>query len=382
MFARHTYSAGMSGFDRNKREEPLAMAKGDGPWGGPGKDGEVATDTPPTDPEAAAPQADPPRNPWLIPDPENTQRRSASIDDIFRSRGGTTGSGSGAAALNFKWLPWLIGGTVAAWLLATSVHVLAQDERGLVTTMGRYTETIGPGLHFTLPWPLQTVLRQQTGSEIRTAIPEKDAEALMPTADGELIDVSFQVRWRITDLRQYSFNLVEGEAAIRRLADAEMRAGVAEMRFDDLWGGARQSELQQRTLTRIQRVLDAWHSGVTLTAVEVTKFDPPGQLSDTVKRINQARAKAVKDGENAQLYRDQVMKEANSEVDDFNKAYASYKIAPQVTRRKMYDDMMARVLRNNTVILGATSAPAGSPQAASAAPATTPSAQPDGRPQP
>jgi membrane protease subunit HflK len=363
----------MSGFDRNERNEPLAMAKGEGPWSGPGKDGEVTTGTAPADADPTPPAAEAPRNPWLIPDTENAPRRSASIDDIFRSRGG--GSGKSGPTLNFRWLPWLVAGSVAAWILATSVHVLAQDERALVTTMGQYTETVGPGLHFTLPWPLQTVLRQQTGAEVRTSIPEKESEAVMPTSDGELIDVSFQVRWRITDLKQFTFNLPDGEAAIRRLADAEMRSGVAEMPFDDMWSGRRQAELQQRTMARIQRVLDAWHSGVSISAVEVTKFAPPADLADTFKRINEAKAKVAKDGENAQLYRDKVMKEAASEAEDFNKAYASYKIAPEVTRRKMYDDMMARVLRNNPVVLGGTGSPAVAPPRLDAAPAATASGE-------
>jgi len=352
----------MTGSDRNERAKPLAMAKGESPWGDPGKDGEVGVGTAPVEADPAAPAAEPPRNPWLVPDTDSTPRRSASIDDIFRSRGGgSSGSGRSGPTLNMRWLPWLLGGSVAAWILATSVHVLAQDERALVTTMGRYTETVGPGLHFTLPWPFQTMLRQQTGSELRAQIPDKDAEALMPTADGELIDVSFQVRWRIADLKQYTFNLPDGEAAVRRLADAEMRAGVAEMSFDDVRSGKRQAELQQHTMARIQRVLDAWHAGVAVTAIEVLRAGPPARLADTYQKIAAAREKAAKDRDNAALYRDQAMQDANGRASDFDKAYASYKIAPQVTRRKLYDDMMARVLRNNTVVLGGTGAPAAAP---------------------
>ncbi|MFM5894441.1 MAG: protease modulator HflK [Novosphingobium sp.] len=357
----------MNGSDRNERERPLAMAKGEGPWGGPGKDGEVATEVAPTDADPAPPAAEAPRNPWLIPDTEPAPRRSASIDDIFRGRGG--GSGKGGPSLNFRWLPWLIGGSVAAWILATSVHVLAQDERALVTTMGQYTATVGPGLHFTLPWPLQTVLRQQTGTEVRTPIPEKESEALMPTADGELISVPFQVRWRITDLKQYTFNLPDGEAAIRRLADAEVRAGVAEMPFDDLWGARRQAELQQRTMARIQRVLDAWHSGVSISAVEVVRWDPPAQLSDTFKLISEAKQKADKNHVEAERYSAQLMQIAKARAQDFDDAYRTYKIAPDVTKRTMYDDMMAKVLNNNTVVLGGSGVPANLPAAeAKAAP--------------
>ena len=358
----------MSGSDRFGRGKPLAMAKSDNPWGGE-EAGDVKTGPGPTAPDGEAP-----RNPWLVPETDVPPRRSASIDDIFRNRGGgPSGPGKGSRALNLRWLPWLGGGTLLALILATSVHVLAQDERALVTTMGQYSATIGPGLHFTLPWPLQTVLRQQTGNEVRTAIPEKEAEALMPTADGELIDVTFQVRWRITDLKQFTFNLPDGEAAIRRLADAEMRAGVAEMPFDDLWSGKRQAELQQRTMARLQRVLDAWHGGVAISAVEVTKWAPPGQLTDTFRRISEAKVKSGKNHDEAERYSAQLIQIATAKAQDFDKSYQSYRIAPDVTKRRMYDDMMAKVLNNNTVVLGGSGVPAQLPaSAAKAAPPPAP----------
>ena len=320
------------------------MAKHDNPWGGGGggagaNSGDPGPGDPASDAEPAPGGEADPRNPWLTPEAEPAPRRSASIEDIFRNRrgGGAPGGGllpSGSNA-GLRWLPWLVGGAVAAWLASTSVHILAQDERALVTTLGRYTETIGPGLHLTMPWPLQSVLRQQTGLEATTLLPEKEAETLMPTSDGELIDVSFQVRWRISDLKQFTFNLPDGEGAIRRLADAEMRAGVAELPFDALWGGTKQADLQQRVLGRVQKVLDAWHSGVTLSAIEVLRAGPPGRLAETFQKIGTAKEEAGKNRERALQWRAQVIKDANSEAGDFEQAYATYKIAPAVTRRKM-----------------------------------------------
>ncbi|MDL2351697.1 MAG: protease modulator HflK [Pseudomonadota bacterium] len=367
----------MSGSDRFGRGQPQAMAKSDGPWGGGGN--EAPAGEPAAEPVQEPSEGEPPRNPWLTPDADPPPRRSASIDDIFRKGRGGGAPGGGllpqASSAAWRWLPWLAAGTMAAWLLSTSVHVLAQDERALVITMGRYSNTIGPGLHMTLPWPLQTVLRRQTGSESLTQIPEKESETLMPTADGELIDVSFQVRWRISDLRQFTFNLPDGEAAIRRLADAEMRASVAELPFDAVWSGRRQADLQQRVLGRVQKVLDAWHGGVTVSAVEVLKAGPPARLADTFQKIGTAKEQASKNREDADRYHDQIIREATVKAHDFDKAFASYKIAPAVTRRKMYDDMMARVLRNNPVVVGGTGMPATLPPGPDAKPQPAPQTQ-------
>jgi membrane protease subunit HflK len=328
------------------------MSRGDSPWGGGNDSPDTAApdsgDTPPAGGD------DPVRNPWLSPDEASTPRRSAGLEDILR--GGGNGSG-GNGPLPTRLLPWLGLALISAWLAATSLHFLAQNERALVTTMGRYAGTIGPGFNVTLPWPLQSVQRSEVGKEAVTTLPDKEAETLMLTRDGELVNLSFQVRWRIADLRAYTYNLPEGEAAIRRLADAQMRAAVAEFDFTTITGARRQAEMQARVAGRMQRVLDAWRSGVSLSAVEVIRTAPPERLAKTFEKIDAAAADARKNQDNARAWRDQHLKEARAEARDFQLIYGEYKLAPEVTRQRMYYETMARVLRNNdTVILGGNAA--------------------------
>lgn len=318
------------------------MARGDSPWG----ENETEAEQAPADSQPAESGGSQPFNPWLAPDEGPKPRRSASIEDIFRNAGG------GQPRLKGGWLAWALAALVGAWLLGTSVHVLAQDERGLVLTMGRYTRTIGPGANLTLPWPFQSLVRRQVGADMVTAVPEKPAETLMPTRDGELIDVSFNVRWRIGDLRDFAFNLPEGEAAISRLADAEVRAAVAELPFDAVWNGPGKSEVEQRAALRLQRVLDAWHSGVRIVAIELTGNGPPARLADTFEKIAEAREKARLQTENDEAWKRRELDNARKEAAEFERVYAQYKIAPEVTRQKMYYETMERVLRNNRVIYG------------------------------
>ena len=119
-----------------------------------------------------------------------------------------------------------------------------------------------------------------------------------------------------------------------------------------------QPRLQQRAAARMQRVLDAWHSGIALVAVEVTRTDPPTRLAATFDKIAAATADARKNQENARAWRDQHLKEARAEARDFQLIYGEYKLAPAVTRQRMYYETMARVLRNNDkVILNGSGSP-------------------------
>ncbi len=331
----------------------------------PDKPAETPADTPETGAASPAPEPEPepepgppsepeaPRNPWLPPaEAGAAQRRSASMDDLLRSRRplprGPLKPGSGAI------LGFAMVGVVSAWLLSSSIHVLAQGERGVVTTLGRYAGTVGPGLNLTLPWPIQAVTRREVGKELVALLPDKEAETLMLTRDGELIDVRLQVRWRITDLRQFTYALPDGEAALRRLADSAIRGAVAEMTFDELRGGKRQAELQQRVAQRMQRVLDAWKAGITVSGIELTAANPPARLADTFKKIGTAGAEARKNHEVAVTYAGQLKYNAEAKARAFDKAYELYRIAPDVTRSRIYYETMEKVLRNNPVVIGGT----------------------------
>lgn len=347
------------------------MSRGDNPWGGQdngpngGTDGGTEGGKPADEGLPESGTGEPVRNPWLNPDEASTARRSASIEDIMRGGGG--GGGDGPLA-RIGLGSWLGLGLISAWLVSSTVHYLGTDERALVTTLGRHAGTIGPGVNFTMPWPLQAVDRQAVGKETSTALPDKETESLMPTREGELVNLSFMVRWRVSDLRAYRYNLPEGEAALRRLADAQMRAAVAELGYVEIVGGRRQGELQQRVAGRVQRVLDGWKSGIVLSAVEVTRTSHPAKLGATFERISKATADARKNRENAIAWRDQHLAQARTEARDFQLIYGEYKLAPQVTRQRMYFETMARVLKNNDkVILGGSAAatiPAGDPDPA------------------
>ncbi|MFM5954353.1 MAG: SPFH domain-containing protein [Novosphingobium sp.] len=339
------------------------MSDSDGPKRGRKKKADTSTDGGQQEPQgeakpvpgndAGATPADrpakPPRNPWAQESADPQQRRSASIDDILRQRPGRMQAALRGESPN--WAALALIGVVAAWLSATSIHVLAQGERGIVTTFGRYSDTIGPGLHFTLPWPVQQVLRREVGKDMTTLLPEKEAETLMPTRDGELIDVRLQVRWRVSDFRQFAYAFPDGEAAIRRLADAEIRAAAAEFSFDEIRSGQRQGEMQQRVAGRMQRVLSAMRAGVTIAGVEVTDNKPPVKLAETFKKIGAATDEAAKNHERALTWAAQSRYSAQAEAEAFDRAYAAYQAAPGVWRTRMYYETMDKVLSNNPVVL-------------------------------
>src|SRR5690606_27092665 len=110
-----------------------------------------------------------------------------------------------------------------------------------------------------------------------------------------LVDLSYLIRWSIKDLKQYRFQLADPANTIREVAEAAMRASVAEQSLDAVLSGAGRADIEQRVNQRMQAILDAYRSGVSIQGVEIRKTDPPSQVEEAFKAVSAAQQEAESD---------------------------------------------------------------------------------------
>ncbi|MCB2073840.1 MAG: protease modulator HflK [Novosphingobium sp.] len=333
--------------------EPTGEADGNG--GNAGDDEPEISDAPP-------PRG--PRNPWLPPE-EGPPRRSAGIEDIFRGRDRRRppGGGGGRGGMprlpeppgGKSWFPFLVGGIVLIGLLVTSVHLIGPQERAVVKTLGNYTRTLEPGLAISAPWPIEAVDVEDVQGVRAVRIPESGQKAkLILTGDQNLVDISYIVRWNIKNLEQFKFRLAEPIETVNEVAEAAMRASVAENTLDDTFSGQGRAEIEQRVRERMQRTLDTYRAGIHVLGVEIDKADPPAEVVDAFRDVSVAEQNADAVKNQARGYAQQVLAQAQGEAEAFDKVYEQYRLAPQVTRQRLYYETMERVLsQTDTTIIEA-----------------------------
>ncbi|MDE8650906.1 protease modulator HflK [Novosphingobium album (ex Liu et al. 2023)] len=338
----------------------FAMAGGRSPWGG-GKRGDEAGEEAGQDGEApagGAPEKVRGGNPWLPP--ADKPRRSAKIEDIFggptRRGGGRGGPGGGIPRLPRRpdgksWFPLIVGGIALIWLGITTVHMVGPKEQGIVTTFGKYSRTITPGVSLTLPWPMQAVEVTDVTSIKRYTIPDNESEKLMLTSDQNLVDLSYLVRWNIKDLKDYRFRLSDPDDTVREVAEAAMRSSIAEISLDGALSGSGRAQVEQAVRERMQQILDGYHAGVTIQGVEIKKADPPTKVISAFQQVTAAQQDAERDRSNARAWAQQLLARAQGDAAAFDKVYEQYRLAPEVTKRRMYYETMERVLSNNDKVI-------------------------------
>ena len=320
-----------------RRPPILAAETPKGPWGGDG-DGAGSSG---------------PRNPWAQPPGgRKTTAKPTALDEFLRKARGSGGGGGGDNG-GFGGLPsganaralWAIGVAIIAvvWILFTSVHQIGPQQRGVVTYFGKYAGTLDPGVRLTMPAPIADVMVVDV-QKIRTDnFPVGEGENLTLTGDQNIIDLAYSVRWDIADPRDYVFQLAEPNATVRAAAESAMRAVVATTTLDQAIGTGR-TVIEQRVAALTQQILNDYKSGVRIQGVAIKQAAAPAQIVEDFNAVTAAQQEAIANLNQSRSYAQQVVARAQGEAASFDKVYEQYKLAPEVTRRRMYYETMEAVL--------------------------------------
>jgi membrane protease subunit HflK len=272
----------------------------------------------------------------------------------------------------------LLFAVIVIWLLSGFYRVNT-DEQGIVLRFGKFVQTTQPGLNYHLPYPIETVLTPRVTFENKIDIGfrlQEDArrgaitrdvpeESLILTGDENIVDVDFSVFWIINNAGRYLFNIQNPEGTVKAVAESAMREVIGRAQIQPILTGAR-AATEQEVLKLMQKILDGYQAGITVTRVQMQKVDPPSQVIDAFRDVQAARADAERLQNEAQTYANRVVPEARGEAarilqaaeaykertvveakgqaSRFLAILAEYKLAPEVTRRRMYLETMERVL--------------------------------------
>ena len=328
----------MSSFSRwFSRPRIMAADTPKGPWGGGGGDG-------------AGGGGGGPRNPWSVPPGGRRQpARATALDDFLKkARGGGSGGNPFGGGLpggpNARSL-WLIGAAVLLllWLLVTSFHNIAPQQRAVVTYLGRYGGTLEPGIQMTWPAPIASVQKVDVSAIREEVFPEGGGENLVLTRDRNVVDLNYQVRWSVADPQDFVFQLADPKATVRATAESAMREAVANVTLDEAIGPGR-AAVEGQVQDRMQRILTEYNAGIRIQGVAIRQADPPEAVNDAFKGVTAAQQYVSTLRNQAQAYYQQKLALAQGEAASFNAYYEQYKLAPEVTRRRMYYETMEAVL--------------------------------------
>ena len=254
-----------------------------------------------------------------------------------------------------------------AWAF-TGLYRVDQAERGVVQRFGAYTETTFPGLHWHIPFPIESVDIVNTG-----IVTDYGFSTEILTADEQYVFVQMVVQYLREDPVKYSFEVINPEGTLEDLTESALREVVGTSSLEVLVN-ERRDEIGPKTQVVLQSTLDAYKSGISVTSINLEKLDYPRAVQDAVDDtqkarndsdrfileaekyaqdlIPRARGAAQRILQDAEAYRDRVIADAEGQANRFLALLNEYEKAPKVTRDRLYLDAVEEVYKNsNKVIL-------------------------------
>ncbi|MCM8557642.1 FtsH protease activity modulator HflK [Sphingomicrobium sediminis] len=318
---------------------------GKGPWGAGGK-GSGGGDN--------GGGSEPPKGPWFggggQGGPQGPggpgKRNVTSLDEWLGKNRARFGGGKGGVPgrPDGSILMWGFIGLILVVLIFSSFHQIQPEQRGVLTRFGRYVDTLSPGVSITLPAPISRVEKVNVEEVREIKIGAENSERLMLTGDENIIDIEYIVRWRVREPEQYLFELANPEDTVRQVAESAMRQVIANSSLQDAIGGGR-SAIQAAVVQEMQETLDAYEAGIEMSGVEINRADPPAEVNEAFKDVTAAQQDAQSSINEANAYALQLTARAQGEAEAFNRVYEEYRLAPEVTQRRMYYETMEAVLK-------------------------------------
>lgn len=283
----------------------------------------------------------------------------------------------------------LVGIGLALLWMGSGIYRVNADELGVVLRFGQYNRTTEPGLHYHLPYPVESVSKPSVSSintveigasagqlsqQIYRGARMNDAgmsplqESQMLTGDSNIVEVNFEVQWRINAAtpEKFLFNVRDAGISVKPVAESAMREVIGQMKLEDILT-TEQGAIAQRTHDIIQQVLNAYDAGIEVVSVNLSKPDVPDEVIDAfqdVKKAQQdrettvniaqryrneilpkAQGDASRMEQEALAYKNQVVNRAKGETSRFLAVYEQFRAAEDVTRKRIYLETMEEIMR-------------------------------------
>lgn len=301
-----------------------------------------------------------------------------------------------------EWLRWLwdrrerlwrpLLGAAVALIVLNGFYAIQPDEVGIIERFGRrIAPAREPGLHYKLPWPVETLTRVRarqirvveigfrsvTGEGIEPAAYEwnvphragrfqrRPDESLVLTGDQNMIELTATVHFRLKQPDAFLFRLADGEAAVRAATESALQAVLGTTALDDALTVNRRV-LEDRARKLLEASLERYGAGVEILQLKLLDAHPSletvdafravaGAFEEKNRLINEAqgyandvlpkaRGEAKARLEAAQGFRTGRVSRATGDASRFTQSEAAYRTGPGVTETRLYLEAMEQVL--------------------------------------
>jgi len=284
----------------------------------------------------------------------------------------------------FRWVIAIVVIAFAAVLVLSSVYTVGDKEQAVITTFGKVTSITEPGIHFKLPFGIQEAQFVKVNEIKNIEIGYRsdgendkgvEAESKMITGDFNIVNVDFYVEYRISDPVQYLYASSNPDEILKMLIQSQIRNVIGSYEIDPVLTESKE-QIQSDILSLTVNELENYNIGLSLIGIRIQDSEPPtAEVNEAFMAVKnadsgaktainnanaykntreaEAEAEVNKIMQNAEYLKQKRINEAEQEVAMFNATFAEYIKNPEVTRARMYYEIIESVFPDVTIYIDA-----------------------------
>lgn len=233
------------------------------------------------------------------------------------------------------WTPRRIAlAALALWLL-TSIYIVPADQQAVQTRFGRVVAPrVMPGIHLSLPWPIDRVTRlkvrqlqrQVVGGDVADRVlgRAQPLAAQFLTGDQNIVHLRVVVQYSVAVPVEYLFQARDVSRIVGAAVEAELARHVARRHVDAVLT-TEKAALQEQVRAAAQHRLNHYRLGVLLSSVNLESAAPPPEAADAFRDVASARADASRIVSEAHGYFNDVLPKARGQARQLLEAAAAYR---------------------------------------------------------
>jgi modulator of FtsH protease HflK len=290
-------------------------------------------------------------------------------------------------ALQNKMNPKVIGIVIVAVIILLSLfsmyYMVDQKETAVVLRFGKFSKTVGPGLHFKLPFGIDKNYNVPTGRKLteefgfrtqeagvvtRYARGNYSQESYMLSGDLNIAEVTWTIRYQISNPREWLFNVEDQRKTIRDISRSVINLLVGDLAVFDVVTTQR-AQIEEKSVVMMNKFFNEYKLGIKVAELKLQKtMYPKGAVQDAFEDVNKAiqdRVRLVNEGKEAynkaiprargeasktiqaaEGYAIEQVNKATGDVARFLAVLGEYKKSPQLTRMRLYYEMFVEVFKD------------------------------------
>ena len=271
----------------------------------------------------------------------------------------------------------IIALAIVVMYVISGIYVVQPDERGVVKRFGRLVaDDIQPGIHYRLPWPIDSAERPQVTSIKRMSVGYRIVDQLRglePTAreiqfvsgDTNIIEAQLLIQYIVKDPSEFLYSIEDPHFLVRKVGESVLTEKLGSLGVDAVLTTAK-IEVQDEVKVRTQEILDSYGAGIEIVAAHLQDVAPPREVADAFREVASARedrSRIIQEANGylnrvvpmargeagrmvaeAQGYRTEKINRAEGDVARFNAVLAEYRRGPAAARSRIYLEVMEKVL--------------------------------------